>query len=1445
MNRLVKKMMVVLLSVFMFMGAVTTPVQAKDTSNDTNWNWHWWWTQPAPEPTPTEEPVVDETPVETEEPVVEEPVVEEEEPVVEETPVVAEEPAEETAYPAMTLTPVEALEGTDVTAVIPEGALPEGTTMTVAEVNLSAVQDAVDKAEDISGTVVAAVDITFYNAAGEVVEPKLPISVTMTSEEIAKVEDPQVVHVDTTAEEIEEADVAAEAVEAKAEADTVEFDAEHFSVYAIIEGTEPGQATPYRATYEFYNADGSIYYFKDAAGRDQHTQILKNEEILEDVGIPTAGASQNAKFVGWFDENGNEVKVGEPKTVTKNETIKLTAKLQAIVNVFFVTAVMKDDQGQDMSRSIVTVKQVEYTVGQTDPITVDTSDVTTDAPTSEQAVVGWNRTEAAANAGTVEGSNGIITLYENGTGTITDVMLFPAIQDAYWLYFNENDGGTGGGASYTQPQFVTIGSKPTRPADPHRTGYSFGGWYKDTACTQPFSFDEVLQATTTVYAKWDGSNTTYSVVVWVQSTSDSAYLPSNGQNRPEAERQYDFYHAYSISSITGGTATVANTYKNLGTTLDRDGHIYFDRCDADKVVAANGSTVMNVYYDRDVMTIRWYNRNGNVTDTWYGLYNATFKEANKVWKSGSWESDQYPISVMDAFVDFDTRTDTVLNLYPASSSGSYHLYFYKENLNGAFERVYDSPLGQNTRVTLAEKYKPGFDLDTYVRNSTTSYPGDNANWNEAVQGNTVNSNGSNVHVRYTRNSFDIEYHNGALNTEGTVVKTDSIKFEASLTNHQNPSVTYPIAADADHYQFIGWFADSSWTTLVTFTELSDTEKETYTNYYGVSNFVVINKMPAHNLALYAGYALKGWDCALNPNGGEFTNPDQAGLFWLDYGNRISSDIKSNIKREGYTFQGWMVANVPLNAEGNLDILAYTTDSNNHRFVTNYSNWTITDTPWEFSTGITGPTALMAKWFYKTAMSVVYDADEGSDAPIDRGVYSDHAQTVAFRAPVAPKNKVFIGWDIVGTDTVEKLQPGAQFEVSSDYATDGVVTLKALYNSFGSEEEVPVSHIDWYANNTKTAVYVTGTTEDGQDITQTQLLHVSDAPIQLNAGVDIRPESTFTNSGYKFLGWAKLHDDDGTLKDHKDSAVVAATEGNMDYALTEANLYLKYENGKFFVEADGKWVETAQVAADENLPYDDLYAVWKEEFFYVYHSSDKSVDKISMVGHETFDITNTVKNGFMYGGYYNDYAKKGSYKGDGVAVTDGTAYIGGLGYWSKKNAITANGRTMKPEANKTYYLKEVPNAFLSNLVYIIYDAHNENTIVHNYLICNVDDNNYNDVALIAKDIYTGERIKLASSFTINDTFNNKTDKITAKDKKYFDTKAGYVAVWKPNLATQDYEFAASYTTPDGVKVEGSFIKQVVIGDGKYYNTFESGDGMKLGSRKNENLLKDHAGNLSSR
>ncbi|MEG1290970.1 MAG: InlB B-repeat-containing protein, partial [Lachnospiraceae bacterium] len=58
------------------------------------------------------------------------------------------------------------------------------------------------------------------------------------------------------------------------------------------------------------------------------------------------------------------------------------------------------------------------------------------------------------------------------------------------------------GGSVVTAQEVAAGSKATKPTDPTKADYTFGGWYTTKECTTPFDFNTGITGATTLYAKW-------------------------------------------------------------------------------------------------------------------------------------------------------------------------------------------------------------------------------------------------------------------------------------------------------------------------------------------------------------------------------------------------------------------------------------------------------------------------------------------------------------------------------------------------------------------------------------------------------------------------------------------------------------------------------------------------------------------------------------------------------------------------------------------------------------------------------------------------------------------------------------------------------------------------------------------------------------------------------
>lgn len=60
---------------------------------------------------------------------------------------------------------------------------------------------------------------------------------------------------------------------------------------------------------------------------------------------------------------------------------------------------------------------------------------------------------------------------------------------------------TNGGSS-VPVQNILNGQRASEPADPTKTGYTFGGWYTEKTCTNPYEFTTPVQNALTLYAKW-------------------------------------------------------------------------------------------------------------------------------------------------------------------------------------------------------------------------------------------------------------------------------------------------------------------------------------------------------------------------------------------------------------------------------------------------------------------------------------------------------------------------------------------------------------------------------------------------------------------------------------------------------------------------------------------------------------------------------------------------------------------------------------------------------------------------------------------------------------------------------------------------------------------------------------------------------------------------------
>ena len=157
-----------------------------------------------------------------------------------------QEETQEETMPAMTFDEVIDKDGTDVplirvTAEAKEGTFPVGTTMVVKEVD--EVEPVAEAIEDVLGHPAGnfqAVDITFYTADGEEIQPQFPVRISITSDTVKEAKageltDAVIVHIpdEGKAEVVKELD--ADQLKAEPAEDAVVFETDQFSIYVIAE----------------------------------------------------------------------------------------------------------------------------------------------------------------------------------------------------------------------------------------------------------------------------------------------------------------------------------------------------------------------------------------------------------------------------------------------------------------------------------------------------------------------------------------------------------------------------------------------------------------------------------------------------------------------------------------------------------------------------------------------------------------------------------------------------------------------------------------------------------------------------------------------------------------------------------------------------------------------------------------------------------------------------------------------------------------------------------------------------------------------------------------------------------------------------------------------------------------------------------------------------------
>ena len=513
-------------------------------------------------------------------------------------------------------------------------------------------------------------------------------------------------------------------------------------------------------------------FYVDGKIQENWTQKVAEGEELK---IPGTPKKDGYVFVGWFH---GETKVESGKiTKVSGTTVHVDAQFQAASYVRFV--------GTDG-------ETVVHTVQGTSGEAVSPEDISTAAEMvrltlgSEQSVQGWSDT----NGGTPLENIAFV----EGTRT-----LHPVVKTGYWVTFDS------AGGSYIAPQFSNAG-EPMNLSQfvPTKAGYDFAGWYLDG---KPVT---AVSAAATVTASWQAKDAQYTVIYWQENANDDGY--SFKKSEPKTG--------------TAGTEAKAGKLEEDGFTLNTDKTEH-------KTIAGDGSTILNVYYKRNVYEVRFYKIRTHVfrpneEGAEYTKYRITAKYGANISDKWPTENGSCAWYVAPDSSTWQAHIDTmplgnengVTKFYgPAQNGGKITAYYYVEVLPGE----------SGEWASDGRKYKLDHkDVANTGRSSVTKedrYPITGFTLVEGIS-TRIGASYNNARFYYSRNSYDINFYSGK-----TFVHNISRKFQESIANvSYEPSKPDNIPAN---YSFAGWYAN----------ELCEGDA-----------FKFEGTMPANNITLYAKWA---------------------------------------------------------------------------------------------------------------------------------------------------------------------------------------------------------------------------------------------------------------------------------------------------------------------------------------------------------------------------------------------------------------------------------------------------------------------------------------------------------------------------------------------------------------------------------------------------------------
>ena len=763
---------------------------------------------------------------------------------------------------------------------------------------------------------------------------------------------------------------------------------------------------------------------------------------------------------------------------------------------------------------------------------------------------GWTKGGAAIAAGsTFEMPADNVTV----EGTLSPIT-YTATFDGTGGYFNGDE------AVLSVDVEAVFNAGVTKPANPSRQGYEFLGWTMTEGSSDTVNVDSYVHTTAgdvTFYAVWKATFAKYHV--------NTYYMDTNG-NYPETPAEGD---SVENTGTVAETVSVSPAATLTGFTLDTE------KSHLEDVVAADGSTVLKIYYTRNQYTL-YTDVQGEVepAETYYFEEPVTEPAAPTVegYEFNGWT----PAAPA-------TMPANDVTLIADLSLAKFHVAFYTDE----------------TMTTVVSEGDYDY-MMTIVAPTATKTGYSFVSWIDAETGNAVDFVNTTVttpakavkyYATWKINQYTITFGN----TGDSTYEDITLDYGADI-----PDVEDPVRAG---YTFQSWnpaipetmpAPDNGTVTRINATWKINTYTVTFdaaggkvvnpTNFTEGDTYVVTDSFGADVLApmdepTRTGYTFAGWDkeipekipakdmtitalWTINQYTLTFENTGDKAIdpITQDYGTAVTAPAEPS--REGYTWGGWdkgVPATMP--AEDITITGKWTVNQYTITFDTAGGS-DVAPITQDYGTAVTAPAAptkagytfagwdkevpatmpaenvtITAKWTVNQ-YTITFNTDGGSEvAPITQ----DYGTAVT--APAAPTKTgyTFAGWDkeVPATMPAENVTITAKWTINQytiTFNTDGgsaVAPIKQDYDTTVTLPAAPAKEGSTFTgwqradgtvlaagntfampaeNETVTALW------DVNVYTLTWVVDDAETPVEYAYGADVETLADPTKTGYTFTGW---------------------------------------------------------------------------------------------------------------------------------------------------------------------------------------------------------------------------------------------------------------------------------------------------------------------------------------